>query len=468
MAEYSDFYTCNELDVKDRSTSRSYRITAQIHGTKNNVSGAEPVPHTHCGSWPGIYLKFDVTCTRAIGSTTVTFSFTNCTWELGGNGSAYGFAIQGSVGVSDDTHPESTEFGVLKKENGRQYNWTGAEYVKVKPSFTLTLNDVTTDEVLINIYGGCPSGWTSDWYEYACYNGRYISPSETNFCYGSRTTSHLFLYNISVSIPKLVSNHTLTFNKNAESAYGPKPTSQTVSATDSTKIYSEVSYPFAIKYKYGNSDLATDNVQRNHTEWFENSAGTGTQHPNNSYIGPQTTDITYYAKWGIVPFTTRTFNRVATIKFNTNGGESCADRLVTPGRPCTGYSTTNGGAKLYNANVAVTNYNPSTSTTSYTLYAIYGSTTYPANSLPTPNRAGYEFEGWYYDSACTSKVGSSVLIDKDTVTLYAKWIEMPVKKFTSSWNPVDKYVWRMTTSGWKKEAPIYKATSSNSWTKILG
>lgn len=43
-------------------------------------------------------------------------------------------------------------------------------------------------------------------------------------------------------------------------------------------------------------------------------------------------------------------------------------------------------------------------------------------SLPTPERDGYVFAGWYYDASCTQKFDSSIIIVSDT-TLYASWVQ---------------------------------------------
>ena len=41
--------------------------------------------------------------------------------------------------------------------------------------------------------------------------------------------------------------------------------------------------------------------------------------------------------------------------------------------------------------------------------------------LPMPTRAGYRFDGWYYDSALKNEVTGDVKINSRTVTLYAGW-----------------------------------------------
>ena len=42
--------------------------------------------------------------------------------------------------------------------------------------------------------------------------------------------------------------------------------------------------------------------------------------------------------------------------------------------------------------------------------------------LPMPTRAGYRFDGWYYDSALKNEVTGDVKVNSRTVTLYAGWI----------------------------------------------
>ena len=41
--------------------------------------------------------------------------------------------------------------------------------------------------------------------------------------------------------------------------------------------------------------------------------------------------------------------------------------------------------------------------------------------LPMPTRAGYRFDGWYYDSALKKEVTDDVKVNSRTVTLYAGW-----------------------------------------------
>lgn len=71
--------------------------------------------------------------------------------------------------------------------------------------------------------------------------------------------------------------------------------------------------------------------------------------------------------------------------------------------------------------------------TDYTLnYAVRGGSPLPnetgsaqwtksGKDLPTPVREGYTFGGWYLDSRLTRPVTGDVKVDRETVTLYAKW-----------------------------------------------
>ncbi len=44
----------------------------------------------------------------------------------------------------------------------------------------------------------------------------------------------------------------------------------------------------------------------------------------------------------------------------------------------------------------------------------------PLGVLPSTNKSGYEFDGWYYESSFTTQAKDTDIIDKDTI-LYAKW-----------------------------------------------
>ncbi len=56
--------------------------------------------------------------------------------------------------------------------------------------------------------------------------------------------------------------------------------------------------------------------------------------------------------------------------------------------------------------------------------------------LPTPTRAGYQFDGWYTDSECKTKFADKTF-DEEGCTLYAKWI---LGKFSESFEDFPKTV----------------------------
>ncbi len=44
-------------------------------------------------------------------------------------------------------------------------------------------------------------------------------------------------------------------------------------------------------------------------------------------------------------------------------------------------------------------------------------------TLPTPEREGYSFDGWYYDDAFANPVGATYTVTAESKTLYANWIK---------------------------------------------
>ena len=104
--------------------------------------------------------------------------------------------------------------------------------------------------------------------------------------------------------------------------------------------------------------------------------------------------------------------RVHTVSYNTDGGNTISNATAT--YTFSGWYTapTGGTRRTYTKMPAV----------SETLYAVWNNTN--ANiTLPTPTKTGYTFEGWYSDSAKTTKVGSagSSYTPTSNITLYAKW-----------------------------------------------
>ena len=152
-----------------------------------------------------------------------------------------------------------------------------------------------------------------------------------------------------------------------------------------------------------------------------------------------------------------------TVRYNTNGGSAIADASVTKGEslnlptPVRSGYTFSGWHSDAGLTTAVTS--PYTPTADVTLYAKWTENaadtytiTYNTNggsaiadasvkagtaiTLPTPTKSGNTFEGWYSDSALTSKVTSPYTPTK-SITLYAKWTE----------NAADTYIITYNTNG---------------------
>ncbi|HBJ02997.1 MAG TPA: hypothetical protein DDY89_24005, partial [Lysinibacillus sp.] len=56
------------------------------------------------------------------------------------------------------------------------------------------------------------------------------------------------------------------------------------------------------------------------------------------------------------------------------------------------------------------------------------------NDLPVPTRVGYRFNGWYQDEALTKRWAEEILV-RENISLYAKWIELPVEESESPQEP---------------------------------
>ena len=164
-----------------------------------------------------------------------------------------------------------------------------------------------------------------------------------------------------------------------------------------------------------------------------------------------------------ITVTSGSTNEKYTVRYNTNGGAAIADASVTKGEslnlptPVRSGYTFSGWHSDAGLTTAVTS--PYTPTADVTLYAKWTENaadtytiTYNTNggsaiadasvkagnaiTLPTPTRSGYTFEGWYSDSALTSKVTSPYTPTK-SITLYAKWTE----------NAADTYIITYNTNG---------------------
>ena len=151
-------------------------------------------------------------------------------------------------------------------------------------------------------------------------------------------------------------------------------------------------------------------------------------------------DITYYAHW----------HEDVTVTLQTNGGTVSPNTITVPYNTAVGTlptpTKTNNTFVGWYQDQELTN--PATSSTIITddtdFYAKWlpdvtvtlnpnNGTVTPTTitvgqgqavgTLPTPERAGYTFDGWYQDQELTNPATSSTVINQDT-SFYAKWIEI--------------------------------------------
>ncbi|MBR3785453.1 MAG: InlB B-repeat-containing protein [Firmicutes bacterium] len=152
-----------------------------------------------------------------------------------------------------------------------------------------------------------------------------------------------------------------------------------------------------------------------------------------------TGNITIYAKWEENKYT---------VTFNSEGGSNVTSQTVTYGQKASvptnptrkgynfgGWVTTSGGTTAFNFNNAITTnvtafakWNPITykisfesnggTTVAYKEYTIESATI----TLPTISKTGYNFGGWYSNSACSGSAVTKVAKGSTgNKTFYAKW-----------------------------------------------
>ncbi|WP_155590758.1 InlB B-repeat-containing protein [Lysinibacillus cavernae] len=163
-------------------------------------------------------------------------------------------------------------------------------------------------------------------------------------------------------------------------------------------------------YEDNDSVTVQDNrgqlVRTNYTfkGWNTQADGKGTSYVEKATFQMRKTDVTLYAEWTVNPPTT--------------GGDS----NPPPGSNDNDYSPptkvkitlhTNGGTVIAPIDIR---YNTK------------------VNDLPVPTRAGYRFDGWYQDEALIKRWAEEIIV-RENISLYAKWIELPVEKSESPQDP---------------------------------
>ena len=172
--------------------------------------------------------------------------------------------------------------------------------------------------------------------------------------------------------------------------------------------------------------------------WYDNPDFTG--EPLVDYYIPTGND-TIYAKWSTPSY--------PIVSFETNGGTSYNDlayvgkSIILPIPEKLDYVFAGWYDNASCTGTALGNYYDATKT--ITLYAKWNKKVYPevtfvsnggtaysvttSNSvgitLPTPEKDGYSFDGWYDNASFTGTKYTGLYTPTATTTLYAKWIEIP-------------------------------------------
>ncbi len=246
---------------------------------------------------------------------------------------------------------------------------------------------------------------------------------------GQATTAQRFLTgtlkNMYIKLgPEPAAKVTVTFNPNYQGA------SNTTQEVDKDQAIGTLPTPIRTGYTF--------------LGWF-------TEQTDGTQITPQTVvsaDITYFAHW----------HEDVTVTLQTNGGTVTPNTITVPYNTVVGTLPTptkpnNTFVGWYQDQELTVPATASTIITEDTdFYAKWlpdvtvtlnpnNGTVTPSSitvgqgqevgTLPTPERTGYTFEGWYQDQQLTTPATSSTIINSDT-TFYAKWIENITVSFNAN------------------------------------
>ncbi len=139
--------------------------------------------------------------------------------------------------------------------------------------------------------------------------------------------------------------------------------------------------------------------------------GTTINYNYNGGLGSDESYVAYNTYKNLVTPTKENYN--VTLEYNENVSSTYPKTL----------SSTNTFNGWYTDNdVRVTNNTSLATEEAHTLNAKY---TTSSVALPTPEKEGYYFEGWYKDSSFSNKITNKIYIPSKDETLYAKFIELP-------------------------------------------
>jgi uncharacterized repeat protein (TIGR02543 family) len=404
------------------------------------------------GEYPKIRCTFDMVCYRETGSPIVTWDSQLWQWEHFGN--IYGYKIAAAIAIDpDDPHnprdlasddPANELWYILEKpEDYPSENWW--YYVTEYHPGPRTFN--------------CPKD-TATMYVYV--KSRDDCTNNGHFCFNDPYTWTIVAV-YTLQVPTYSTSYTVSYNGQGGT---PVPDSQTKSSLDRLQL-SSVTPTLSITVNYYNAGTSSPSATYHpnrawlNAKLWTSSSDSALYNPGDYYSTNANTTMTAY--WGNATFTTIAIpDKTVRVTYNATGG------TVSPGytdinRQILGYSTSSSASTATYA-VGETIHTAS----DMNLYPVYGGATLIYNTLPKPTRSGYKFDAWYRDSALTQRVTGNITNITSNMTLYAKWIALPVHQMqrNGTWNNQGPYVWQMGSDHqWHQVAHVYKREGS-SWTDL--
>lgn len=402
--------------------------TIKVHGKKADLSIDK---HN-----PTIKLAFKATTSRS--GSTVSVKFSNLHFWLPGDDSYYGYKMTLWVRVwsynSSGTGSWKTHKFYTKSASDRTWD--------VHPgSFTITSVNNKSNGTSLTIGVGA---YASDGKQ--CFSG---------------TTYKNFTISTDPYDPTITVTYDANGGQNPPANQETKQSQLPLALWTAAETPDQPNYPLIIQYfnedGIGNP-VRTTNLLRPFIDWISskdsNHYAKGAQYSGSS--------CTMSANWGYATFPPAPLvDKNAVITLDPRGGVVEPSTILAPFAPL-GYSTTAGGEVEY---VTTTTYNISTSLDLYPIYDEYARLS--ASAIPNAQRPGYIFDGWYtnLDYALEHKVVGTLVTATD-MTIYAKWIPIPVHQFDGDWKNTKQYVWQMKPNEtWVQDAPIFQFDGTK-WVNI--
>ena len=392
-------------------------------------------------SWPTIEVNFNITFTRdTVDKTKVLWQMSDISRGNTTTSGGFGYNFQAYIGVDSPNAPDNEDeiWRIMNHSYTDAQSWWNKLNLQNRSGYFYSTNTTATLKIYVR----------SRYSSYECCQNAQLG---YDWCYNNGHGWYQ-VYSQPVSIPAYEEFYTVTYNANGGS---PTPGSQTKSSLSALTLSSTVpTYPVTITYYNSPTQTVTANRVFTNNKWL--GSDSVEYAPGGSYT--TNANCTMTARWGVATFTPVSIpNRYFTVTYNYNGG-SGSPASVQVLRSTNGYATSSGSTtKAYTPGVSAT------TSTNLNLYPIYQNGTLSYSSLPTPSRAGYLFNGWYYNG---SKVSSNLTVTGN-ITLVANWTPLPLHKFQSNgtWNNFGPKVYRFNGTSWVQDRDVYKFNGS-SWDNI--